>query len=254
MIRIHKPAKAPKILTTKGVAQTQTDCMKYDQNPTDYHTGMATLTVDNKIYGAKSVKNALMRAQHKKCCYCEAKFPPTSYGAVEHYRPKGAAKQGRGQPIEYPGYYWLAYDWDNLLVSCEVCNTSCKGILFPLMDNNTRARNHHDNLAIERPLLAHPGLEDPRDHIRFRGEAPEPRTEVGRITIQELGLRRAELEEARRQRLAVIKRLRDVVELLQDSTDLNAQTLLHQVQEDLDAAVCPEAEYSAMARDFLNVV
>src|SRR6266511_3690577 len=147
MIRIEKPAKPPRILTTKGAAQTQNDCAAYDASPADYHSGKKTLSIDSKIYGAKSVKNALLRAQHNKCCYCESKFRHTSYGAVEHYRPKGSVKQAPGLKEEYPGYYWLAYDWNNLLVSCERCNTSHKGNLFPLMDNNTRTRSHHGDIA-----------------------------------------------------------------------------------------------------------
>lgn len=251
MIRIVKPVNPPKILT-KGVEQTRKNCATYDNSPTDYHSGKKTFSTDSKIFGAKSVKNALLRMQHNKCCYCESKFRHTSYGAVEHYRPKGSVKQAPGQREEYPGYYWLVYDWNNLLVSCEVCNTSYKGILFPLVDNNTRARSHHDNIAIERPLFINPAVQDPRDHIRFRGDAPEPITEVGRATIQGLGLRRSGLEEDRRHRLAKLRLLRDFIELEKVSANPDAQTLVQQARELLAAASCPEAEYSSMALDLLE--
>jgi hypothetical protein len=139
-----------------------------------------------------------------------------------------------------------------VLVSCEVCNTSYKGNLFPLLDGSVRARSHHDNTEVERPLFINPAIENPRDHIYFRGASPEPLTEVGRATIHGLGLRRPDLEENRRQRLAELSRLRDFIDLAKDLADPNAQTLVQQAQAHLAAAVLPEAEYSAMARDFLD--
>ena len=96
MIRIVKPDNVPKILTTKGAEQTQRDCTAYDNSPDDYRSGTKTFNSNNRIYGTKSVKNALLRAQNDKCCYCESKFLSTDYGDVEHYRPKGAVKQALG--------------------------------------------------------------------------------------------------------------------------------------------------------------
>ncbi len=76
-------------------------------------------------------------------------------------------------------------------------------------------------------------------------------TEVGRETIRGLGLRRAALIEDRLQRLQVLKSWRDSIELLQDSPDPQAQVLVQEMREHLAAAVRPDAEYSAMAQDFL---
>jgi len=251
MIRIVKPAKTPKILTTKGAEQTRKDCTAYDKNPADHRTGKKKFRINRRVYGDADVKDTLLRAQHDKCCYCETKFRHSSPGAVEHYRPKGAVKQASGQSIEYPGYYWLAYDWNNLLVICESCNRH-KGYCFPLMDNNARARSHHDDIAIEQPLLINPTLEDPRDHIRFRGDAPEPLTEIGRITIQYLGLRRAHLEEDRRERLARLKDLQGWIEVTKDSNDPKVQRIRDQMMKTLVAAAHPETEYSAMVQDLIK--
>lgn len=252
MIRIVKPDGAPKVLVKKGAQQTLKDCAAYDNSPGDYLSGTKKFNFYNNIYGAKSVKNALLRTQHNKCCYCESEFRHTSYGAVEHYRPKGAVKQAPGHSEEYPGYYWLAYDWNNLLVSCEVCNTSYKGLLFPLTDNNTRVSSHHDDIEAEQPLFINPAIEDPRNHIRFREEAPEPRTKVGRVTIKGLGLRRSALEEARRTRLTELRRLREGIECMKDRPDSDAQAWVRQAGAHLATAIRPEAKYSSMALDFLN--
>jgi uncharacterized protein (TIGR02646 family) len=252
MIRIVKPPKAPKILMTRGVEQTKKDRDAYDANPDSYRSGTQTFHAPPGIYGAKSVKNALLRAQHDKCCYCESKFRPTYYGDVEHYRPKGAVRQAPVRDTEYPGYYWLVYDWNNLLVSCKVCNTSHKGILFPLVDNNTRARNHHDDIGNEQPLFINPTIDDPRDHIRFHEEVPVSDTEIGRVTIEGLGLRRYDLEEDRRTRLKELRILHNGIERLKDSPDLDAQGWVREAREHLAAAMRPEAEYSSMAQDFLG--
>jgi len=251
MIWIVKPVNPPKILTTKGAEQTERDCADYDDSPTNYSAGKKLFVIDSKIYRSESVKRVLRRAQYNKCAYCESKFLSTSYGAVEHYRPKGAVQQARRQRKEYPGYYWLAYDWNNLLFICTVCNTK-KGELFPLTNDSGRARNHLDDIRMEQPLLLNPTIENPRDHIRFREGAPVFFTEIGRITIQVLDLERGDLDEARRERLTELKRLRDIIELEKGSANPNAQTLLQQVREYLATAVLPEAEYSSMARDFLD--
>jgi len=252
MIRIVKPVKAPKILTTRGTEQTQKDCADYDNSPDDYRSGTQTFHAANGIYGAKSVKNALLRAQYDKCCYCERKLSPSDYGDVEHYRPKGTVKQAPGLDKEYPGYYWLAYEWNNLLVSCKRCNTGHKGILFPLVDTNVRARSHHDDIGNEQPLFINPAIDDPRDHIRFHGEVPVSDTEIGRVTIEGLGLRRYDLEEDRRTRLKELRILRDGLEQFKDFHDLNAQEWIRKAREHLATAVRPEAEYSSMAQDFLG--
>ena len=62
MIRIVKSVKPPPILTTKGVEQTRNDCAAYDNSPADYRSGAKKFNLDSTIYGAKGVKNALLRA------------------------------------------------------------------------------------------------------------------------------------------------------------------------------------------------
>lgn len=245
MIRIRKPLKAPHVLTTKGAAQTQKNCA-------DYNSGSRKFEFKSHIYNAKSVKNALLKTQHKKCCYCESKFLPTSYGAVEHFRPKGAVRQKQGQSQQYPGYYWLAYDWDNLLVSCEQCNSSHKGNLFPLAIQKRRARSHHDDITKEQPLFIDPAREDPRRHIRFRGQTVYGITKRGRETIQGMGLGREDLEEARIEKLELLRTLHLFVKLKKDSAEPNDQNIVEEARKLLAEAVLPNAEYSAMAQDFLN--
>ena len=212
MIRIKRPPKAPDILQGSGRRENESNCELYDRHSDEYHSHSKTFKFKSHIYAHDSVKNVLLEAQHNKCCYCESKFRANYPGDVEHFRPKGAVQQEKSEQREYPGYYWLAYAWENLLVSCYSCNsTQNKGALFPLSDPKARARSHRDELADERPLLIDPASEDPREHIRFRGSACEAipergrKSERGRETIRVLGLNRSNLEEDRRKWLDILK-------------------------------------------------
>ena len=72
---------------------------------------------------------------HGKCAYCEQVVTGDQHGDVEHYRPKGAVTDAENQTVyvvvdgqhrAHPGYYWLAYDWKNLLPACIRCNQLSK--------------------------------------------------------------------------------------------------------------------------------
>ena len=258
MIKIKKSAKPPKALKAfirKGEVENRENCAAYDRSPEDYRSGREKFEFNAKIYGSRTVKNALLHAQHGKCCYCESKFRANSPGDVEHYRPKRAVKQRDGQSIEYPGYYWLAYDWNNLLVSCEVCNRSHKKNLFPLKNPDARARSHHERIADERPLFINPGFEDPRKHIRFQGPTLFCCTEFGRAMIDGMDLNRHDLKEDRRSIFNLLRGQCDIVRLgATRPDDLEFQALVRKAQTHLSAAVRPEAQYSSMALDLVKAL
>ena len=246
MIRIERPPTAPDILQRRGEEKNRMNCESHDNHPGEYRSGSMRFDFNKGIYAHHSVKKALEGAQHCKCCYCESKYQLTSWGAVEHFRPKGAVQQERRGAIERPGYYWLAYCWENLLVTCELCNNS-KGAIFPLSDPEARARSHHDELDAERPLLVDPSSEDPREHIRFRGSAIEAISKRGVETIRVLGLNRGPLEEDRREKLNDLKHLRYIVEI-GEKTDEDVE----EARNRLKRAVLPDAKYSLMAQCFLE--
>jgi uncharacterized protein (TIGR02646 family) len=110
----------------------------------EYDAGKRSFVFDAAIYGHNTVKNALIAAQHGKCCFCERKTG--NDGDVEHLRPKSGWRQTAGGRLNRPGY-WLAYRWDNLFLSCSACNQRHKRDLFPLVDAAKRAKIHADNTA-----------------------------------------------------------------------------------------------------------
>ena len=251
MIPIIKPNKGPKRLTKRGLIQTTEDCANYDASPGAYRSCKKTFRSKRGIFASKAVKKMLSDAQHNKCCFCEKRFRAAINLAVEHFRPKQGVRQSRTLKAQYPGYYWLAYDWDNLLLSCHDCNSTFKQILFPLANPNQRARSHHHDIRIERPLLVNPATEDPRKHIRFRDDAPEPRTARGRATIDVLGLRRASLREDRLEKLALLRYFADLRQIsAKKPRSRELKKLADRAQEFLDSAILADAEFSSMAQDF----
>ena len=68
------------------------------------------------------------------------------------------------------GYYWLAYDWRNLLPSCAICNQP-KSTLFPVVGRHAQIPSEEAN---ESPLLINPISEleedNPEHHLSVDSE------------------------------------------------------------------------------------
>jgi uncharacterized protein (TIGR02646 family) len=253
MIQIKKPKTGPKNLIAKGVAQTAKDCSAYDACPSDYKSGKKF--EKRSYYNARPVKTALMKAHNNKCCYCETKSSSPGDFDVEHYRPKNGVKQSRKQKHDdCPGYYWLTYDWDNLLLSCHDCNRDCKSTFFPLSNPRQRARCHHDDIKAERPLIINPTSKgDPRRHIKFHHVSPVGLTRKGRVTIELLGLRRSSLRE---KRLLIIELINSQLTIIESAKRHPRDRLLQRdaihAQQIIDSAVLSDAAFSSMVKDYLN--
>jgi len=252
LIWINKPT-APEVLTVDGAEQTRRDCENYNNCADDYHSGKAKFDILGSIYNADEVKQSLLAAQHNKCCYCESKFGATSYGDIEHYRPKRAVRQ---EP-EHLGYWWLAYVWDNLLVSCEVCNRTYKSTWFPLRNPEARAKTPTDDIDAEEPLLINPGLQDPRDHIHFQDDAPVALDDIGQTTITVLGLRRTDLQEARLEQLNKIKMsfrivyLKALAAFFDQDEELKRKSI-SEFEQFIEEVRGADAKFSSMAQDSID--
>ncbi len=205
MIRIEKPENPPEKLITNGKKKRKIHASAYSRDPIGHQSGVKKFDFDRTIYANPTVKQALNHAQHKKCCFCEVLIGQD--GDVEHFRPKAATRQAPGKPLQYPGYYWLAYEWSNLYLACPGCNQRHKKNLFPLQNPADRATDHKQNLDREQPLFIDPGKENPEDFIAFDGVIAfaiddNPR---GNATIAALQLNdRDGLKEDRRQRLHLL--------------------------------------------------
>jgi uncharacterized protein (TIGR02646 family) len=131
---------------------------------------------DNACYNA-AIKADLKTLYYNKCAFCEtilndiAKDP--CQFTVEHFRPKEQ-------------YYWLGYEWTNLLPCCNTCNNG-RGTDFPLPDKRKKVleapivkdeqgnimldldqcRADHPILLDEKPNLLHPEIDDPMQFLQF---------------------------------------------------------------------------------------
>ena len=149
----------------------------------------------------------------------------------------------------HPGYYWLTYEWDNLVLACEECNLK-KSDYFPLEDPEQRARNHLDPLGRESPLLVNPYVDpDPSRHIIFDGSACRPITEKGRVTVSLLKLNRTFLQDERQSTLSNLEILCAVARY----PDICA-TLRRAARRSVDLFARRDARFSGMARDYLSTV
>ena len=110
VIKIEKPKQAPDILCKKGKNKRRKNSTLYTCNKVEFDSGKKKFKFDASIYGHKTVKEALIKAQNGKCCFCESKVTHIAYGDVEHFRPKAGYKQNKNDSLCRPGYYWLAYD------------------------------------------------------------------------------------------------------------------------------------------------
>jgi uncharacterized protein (TIGR02646 family) len=173
------------------------------------------------------VEDQLKISYKNKCAYCER----LCKADIEHYRPKGKVDEDEG----HPGYFWLCYEWTNLLPSCITCNREGgKHNQFPIMGNRVFSPDllPNDHLALdtfkaysatllaERPMLLHPEIDHPENYfafsvdpegigIRLVGIDPEGR---GTSTIEICRLNRREVTLDRVER--VIDGFKDSVECL----------------------------------------
>jgi len=251
VIKINRPAAAPAILA-KGAPLVTAMHAKVAANPAVAGKN-PPFTFNSKIYGEKTVKDALLVAQHDKCAYCEGLFKAFGWGDVEHYRPKAFSQQQKGGPRIRPGYYWLAYDWANLLASCSKCNQLRKKNLFPLKDPSKRATTPAA-IAGETPMIVDPaGPGDPRKHVGFRKNVPTALTKEGEATIDAAALDREELNGLRLHHLRHIEWLTKIIAIGNATTrpDWKAEGLA--AATELQEYKQAEAPFSAMTLSYLGL-
>jgi hypothetical protein len=157
-----------------------------------------------------------------KCAYCEGVFDAQHPGHGEHWRPKGGVKDLNGniitddQGVPHPGYWWLAYEWRNLVPACHFCNSGHgKGNRFPVAGQYAFRRDNAESWEslndLEIPLLIHPYFDRPEDHLSFdEFGSVRPRTERGDASIQVYDLRRGRLNE---ERLALLQKAKGAVQV-----------------------------------------
>lgn len=145
---------------------------------------------------------------HGKCAYCEVSIKTGQHGHLDHYRPKKKVTVSRkvvkvtddkGNELEHRGYFWLAYDYKNLIPVCVACNCVSnkhnsekkyigKGNEFPVKGFRAVHEGEED---LEEPLLLNPTMEGIKieDHLGLDSTGLfKFISDKGEVTCELLGL------------------------------------------------------------------
>lgn len=270
---------------TKAVHEYNT-AVAYHTNITHYHND-EKLTKNNfafSLYKDKELCNELEKIFGNKCAYCESCFGAVTAKDIEHFRPKSEIETS-GATILRPGYYWLATEWLNLLVSCPDCNrkrghrvpgqpaevTLGKHTQFPIANENMRLRVHtcsNTQMATEEAerLLINPCIENPEDHFTYDDDGlihPRNANDSKAIySIHVYALQRKELVEARKEILVALQRrlfhLRTPIEELanivpEEISRLEAkQEQISQLMDDVLSMFEPGKPYLGILREYIR--
>jgi hypothetical protein len=168
----------------------------------------------NTRYGHPEVKAALIAETNGKCAYCESKLLHIAYGDVEHIVAKALDPN-------------LAYEWSNLTIACDKCNTAKsdkEGLLDPYTDDLSSA-------------------------VEFAGPwiAARVGSDLGNVTVVVLGLNRPELMERRTEKLDALRRQ---LEVILKTANANRRQLL--LDAFLEEATSPKTEFSGCIREQIS--
>lgn len=132
---------------------------------------------DNPDEKRSRVEDQLALSYFNKCGYCER----LCKADIEHYRPK---KKVNDDTV-HDGYYWLCYEWTNLLPACVKCNRDGgKHSKFPIIGtrvydpsflpdtnlNLSESKAQNNPLVAEIPFLLHPEVDNPETYFGFEND------------------------------------------------------------------------------------
>lgn len=143
MQRLHRPAVAlPTLSAGAGARKAARNRAERTANPE------AALEFPAH-WNEADVRGALYAMHGRVCAFCLSELTRSDRGDVEHFRPKSL-------------YFWLAYTFDNYVLSCASCNRIWKREHFPLAPGATRVTYaERERLAEEGRLL----LDPVHDHL-----------------------------------------------------------------------------------------
>lgn len=206
MIKLEKGEK-PQILVNKGAAWL--DAVKQKRA-----AGKQPSAAELGRYRHAQIKAALVKETHGKCAYCEAKILHIAYGDVEHVTPKDTDED-------------LRFDWDNLTLACDVCNTN---------------KSNHTGLV-------DPYTDDPEELFFFIGAMlmPVSGEKAAERTETLLRLNRPDLIQRRHDRMLYLKALLSVINNTVDASQADA------LKEDLtNNELSANVEFAAASRSFIR--
>jgi len=218
-------------------------------------------------YKKEDTKKLLKEIYNNKCAYCEGYSNAQAPFHVEHYRPKDEltikVNNKKTKVAGHKGYYWLAYNWSNLLWSCYWCDQN-KSSQFPLEDESNRIFNpplkpdgnlnkkECESIALkpETPLLLNPEIDKPEEHFYFKRNGKiKSISKRGKATIEICQLNREDLCVDRKKLVDSFNAeiITEVADYLDDKTELDFQNFnrnLNNILTKIYKKAEPENDYS----------
>jgi hypothetical protein len=164
----------------------------------------------DKDESRSKVEDQLALSYYNKCAYCER----ITKADVEHYRPK----KGVNEDKAHDGYYWLCYEWTNLIPACVKCNRDGgKHNQFPILGsrlyspifllNQELDLVENKILSIpldkEKPFLLHPEKDNPEDFFIFELDPNGEGIRIKGVDIDNRGEKTIEICILNRQELRI---------------------------------------------------
>lgn len=173
----------------------------------------------SNAYNTKEVKDSLRLESHSKCMYCESKVGHITYEHIEHIKPKAKTK-----------FPQLAYEYDNLGLSCPKCNM-----------------NKSDTYDTSNTFI-NPYIDVPTTHFIALGAFIWAKSGDNRakLTEIEIELNRTELLETRGERLKTIRGLVDSYNNTPNGVLKNA------LKKEIDIEIAENKPYSFSAKKLVD--
>jgi uncharacterized protein (TIGR02646 family) len=191
----------PKLFTSRALSAQREKATEFYSMPASHRT-QQRFEWATTIILFKTIRPHLSKITHGKCAYCERAIPSGVH--FDHFRPRHGAigLNGRTSPDHY---WWLGFEWTNLVPTCPECNFT-KGGRFPVRRRRAPVGSLGTELLTEEPLLLDPFVDNPEEHLVFT-EAGNlvSQTERGEATIEVLALNRLALVDARAKHIASLR-------------------------------------------------
>ncbi len=241
MIHVERPKKAPEFVNSAAFTKEKKRLKDFFRIAANAKQQRYDFQFDllNKF------KPALQSIFHNKCAYCESSHSKAGYGDIEQFRPKSL-------------YWWIAYEWENQLISCQACNQRFKKIYFPVEKTRQYSELVNQNVAalnkLEEPLLINPFDDEPSEHFSYKlvDKHKQIRIEYlttkASITIDILGLNRPELAERRYQHFRQFKLLVGIVEKIKPVSSATKEKIVTELKVAMNAS----SEFAGMTRFFFQ--
>lgn len=191
-----------------------------------------------------------------KCHWCERRLAAKGELTVDHFRPKVKVTRWDGDPplvsdeppkqIDVsPGYWWLAFTWNNYSLACYSCNQTFKRNLFPVVEPRLPFQEGVE--VQEEPLLLDPATNfNVADHFSWTDDGiMEPISNQGRATIITCGLNRKDLLNVR---LKVASDTLQAIQALRVAVEIGNRSEQRRERKKLQELGDRHSEFTSMVR------